>query len=324
MKATRLLLLFVWVSLDLLAQPQSRASKLTVHMGEVLEIDSDSLHIDTLIMQDNSRIVFLAPATKLVIENAFIGKKCTWDASGNSVKKKIRPGSHFTNASTLRAAPLYPDGSQGDNGSHGADGVPGRDLYATVLFRFLGELTIDTRGGSGRMGGAGSLGVGGLSESNLPTGGKGGDGGMGGDGGDGGTISLSYASTGFTPIFNEGGFRSIYFEYRGGKGGTGGAPGSGGPGGMPTWRYDYSNSAGVAVVGGRAPDGGGVPGKDGPAVLTPRYDSNPTGVVVEVQGQRGPDGGSGRMGLSGEDGRTVFWSLTNLINVPFFVRERHP
>ena len=57
---------------------------LTVPKGETLEINSDSLQIDTLIMHDNSRIIFQATATILFLENAFIGRDCSWECAGQN------------------------------------------------------------------------------------------------------------------------------------------------------------------------------------------------------------------------------------------------
>lgn len=283
MKTTQLLLVCLWMSMDIPAQSQTHTSKLIVEKGEVLELSSESLYFDTLIMQDNSRIVFLAPETKLVIENAFIGKNCLWDASGKSAKKKIKPTSEKWSADPYGYSAKYFSRSQGSAGPgrKGADGNPGRDISATVLFQFLGELTIDVKGGYGHMGGHGYSGAAGANGSNFPVGGSGGAGGMGGNGGDGGTISLSYACDGFSPVFNKGGFRSIHLECHGGKGGIGGRPGKGGAGGMPTVRYDYSNA-------------------------------RTANAIAEWEGQKGRAGRFGRNGPAGEDGQSGGITLNKL------------
>lgn len=193
------------------------------------------------------------------------------------------------------------------------DGEPGRNLQVVVLFDFLGELTVDVSGGYGRMGRRGTNGGHGQNGSNIiPTGGTGGDGGIGGNGGDGGKISLSYACTGFTQALNEGGFRSIFFKYHGGKGGTGGAPGRGGAGGMPRRTYDYSTLARVAPINVPVPAGSDGPEKTGPVLPVKSDITNPTGYVAEWEGQRGHDASSGRMGMSGADGKDGALILTKL------------
>ncbi len=232
-------------------------------MGEVLEVFSDSLHIDTLIMQDDSRIVFLAPETKLVIENAFVGKNCKWDASGASAinKPKFNALSVFADGSTATYIPKT-QRVQMVNASNN-----GRNIYASVIFRFLYGLTIDTSGEYGHVGRTGMTGAKGLDGSNAaPNGQPGGDGGPGGSGGDGGTLSLLYACDGFSPVFLKEGFRSINLLYRGGLGGSGGPPGRGGNGGVARRYIDNGNN------------------------------------TVEWDGRKGSTGPYGRFGPSGDNG----------------------
>lgn len=122
-----LLLLFVCVSVGL--QAQQVVSKLTVAKNQVLEISETDLQIDTLIMEDKARVVFLAPDTRLTIRNAIIGKKCSWDASAKSVRTSAQEE------------------------VNSMDGMPGRSIDAQVTFRTLGSLTIDASGADGRNGG---------------------------------------------------------------------------------------------------------------------------------------------------------------------------
>lgn len=198
MKTPKALLVFLFLSFGL--QAQYSKSKLTVAKNEVLEISESDVHIDTLIMEDKSRIVFLALETKLVIGNAFIGKNCVWDASG-----KV----------TMRALQR----EFGANKSYRADGFPGHHLYATVMFQSLGELKIDAYGTHGRKGRYPTSTY--PSTSIYP---RGSDGEQGGDGGDGGIVSLTYGTAGFPIAFNEGGSRSIQVNLPGGRGGLGGPP----------------------------------------------------------------------------------------------------
>lgn len=161
---------------------QYAVSKLHLAGKEVLEISESDVHIDTLIMDDKSRIVFKMPDTRLVIKNAFIGERCAWDLSGNS------------------GGPVVDSISKG---------LSGRNLNADVVFRYLGDLKINAAGANGRK------------VSDRYTFDYGDVAKQGGDGGDGGAVSLTYRTTGFPVTFNDGGIRSIKVDTRGGRGGVG-------------------------------------------------------------------------------------------------------
>lgn len=163
---------------------QYTVSKLTVPKGDEIQISDGEVQIDTLIMEDKSKIVFLALETRLTIKHAFIGKKCSWDASG---------ARQVTVQTNEYAAP---------------SGMPGRDLHANVMFHSLGYLTINTAGANGKNG---------FSRA-FP-----GDGKQGGDGGNGGQVSLTYRSPGFPITFDEGDLHSIYLKLEGGRAGVGGS-----------------------------------------------------------------------------------------------------
>jgi len=173
------------LGLSLGAFAQYTVSKLTVPKGDEIQISDGEVQIDTLVMEDKSSIVFLAPETQLTIKNAFIGKKCSWDASAYTGPVRFQPTE---------------DGA--------LSGMPGRDLHVNVMFHSLGYLTINTSGANGKNG---------LTRT-FP-----GDGKQGGNGGNGGKVSLAYRSPGFPITFDEGDLHSIYLKLEGGRAGVGGS-----------------------------------------------------------------------------------------------------
>lgn len=219
--------------------------KLVVRKGETLKINSDSLHIDTLIMHDNSRIIFRAPATILFLENAFIGRDCSWECAGQNGAVGKSP------KNALDATHLF-----------GLDGQNGRSLEVTVLFRFLGSLTINTSGGRG---GSGVSGNGRSYEINSN--GRGVAGSSAGNGGAGGSLSILYACDGFLPVFN--GMKrdhAIMLQFNGGKGGIGGRGGKGAVSGPSKSMTGYSGVPGKDGLNGQ-PGKSGEDGRDGILVL---------------------------------------------------------
>ncbi len=122
-------------------------------------------------------------------------------------------------------------GLNGEPGSLGSNGEPGKDLKIDVAqLDIHGVLSIELQGGNGGDGGTGGKGSHGGKTTVHCTGngGNGGSGGNGGNGGKGGTLSLSVQS--YEPavlvtkvnLTNRGGYRGL-----GGEGGKGGARGSG-------------------------------------------------------------------------------------------------
>jgi hypothetical protein len=276
MKTPKALLVFLLLSFGL--QAQYSKSKLTVAKNDVLEISESDVDIDTLIMGDKSRIVFLALETKLVIRNAFIGENCIWDASGKS---------------TMRASQR----EAGTNKSYRADGFPGHHLYATVvMFQSLGELEIDAHGTQGRRG-----------RSPEFINAKGSDPERGGDGGDGGIVSLIYGTAGFPIAFNEGGVHSINVNLSGGRGGIGGAPPrttSGfGNARLPISSHNAAwNQSGIP----KSTNASGEKAADLPQPVLTSY----LGGIANVSYSRTPAPGSwGRSGRPGRDGRLVLQKL---------------
>jgi len=157
-----------------------------------------SIDIDTLIMDRNSSLKFERRSVTMNVKKAVIETNVTWDGAGES---GVGTGGH---------------------------GTMGANLNLYVSFSKLGQLTIDTRGGSGMKGAYSSRNF-----INSPSG----NGGSGGNGGNGGSVYLSYRSEGFTPIFKRAKTNSLIVKTKGGAGGTGGS------GEAPNPRSAGSNSS---------------------------------------------------------------------------------
>jgi hypothetical protein len=158
--------------------------KIVVPDGQEYLVQTDSLYLDTLILGDNSKLKFLYARTKMIVENAFAGDNCLWDAAGKN-------GANGTSGSL--------------DGEHGEDG---KNLVLVIVFRELKHLLIRTDGGAGGNGFHASTG------RSMSV-----NGGNAGDGGDGGLLELHYSSVGFLPRFNEKSEHSISFCYTGGNAG---------------------------------------------------------------------------------------------------------
>jgi len=167
-------------------------TSLRIPKKKVFVVQTDSLYLDTLIMEDKSVLTF-PQATRFIVENAFIGHGCKLSSAG------------------------------ADGRSEGDSGADGHTLWMVITFSSLGSLVIDTHGGNGARGSSGS--TGGSVQSGAVVGG--GPGGPGGDAGNAGDLNLFYSARGFIPVFNEDRDQSIRLIYSGGKAGAGGA---GGPG----------------------------------------------------------------------------------------------
>jgi hypothetical protein len=227
-------------------------SNLVVKKSETLTVLIDSLYVDTLMMHDNSTLLFPQP-TLVIVEHAFIGNKASFDASGEKGNSGKR--GEQRNQSTM----------------HGEAGSHGRSLQIVIIFERLGTLTINTSGGKGGDGANGRRGGSGMSGALGGNDGERGEmGGNGGNGGHGGNVHLHYAGNGFFPLINPGKERNngITIIIAGGKGGRSGRPGSGGWGGSA---YQWGSST---PTGARGKDGsygqpgiGGIDGKDGELVL---------------------------------------------------------
>lgn len=77
-------------------QPAHYTSKLIIKQDEVYKVNNDSIYMDTLIMLDNSTLRFVQ-TTKLIVEHAFIGINCAFDASGEDGVNGIASSNGLTN-----------------------------------------------------------------------------------------------------------------------------------------------------------------------------------------------------------------------------------
>jgi hypothetical protein len=207
---------------------QHHYSRIQIPSKETWLAMVDSVYVDTLIMEDKSSIRFIK-ASVLIVEQAYIGEKCLLTSAGV-------------------------DGKQ-----LGESGEPGQSLSLVIVFKGLGSLVIDTRGGDGKSGARGSAGANGASyqEQGKP-------GGNGGNGGNAGNLRLFYAAERFQPLFNGEGKGSVQLLYNGGRSGAGG---EGGPGGKPIVPSSRGGSGTVCGTCPAAPSGPrgnpGAPGLDG-------------------------------------------------------------
>lgn len=184
-----LLILFAHCSLAQLKLEQEHYTKLVVPEGIYAEVWLMSLKADTLIMEDNSSLRFVAHRHALMVNRAIIRGAVKWEGVGKAGD---------------------------DEGDRGEDGV---DLILQMTISELDRLLIDTRGGAGAKGRSPTARQGYINMANP---------GKGGNGGDGGDVQLSYRCIGFTPQFNKGKRNAIHFKTKGGAGGAGGFRNAGG------------------------------------------------------------------------------------------------
>jgi hypothetical protein len=183
-------------------------AKIAVPDNQEFYVQTDSLYLDTLILGNNSKLKFLFTRTKMIVENAFIGNNCLWDATGKA-------------------------GATGTlNLPNGGDGEDGKNLVLVIVFRELKHLLIRTDGGAGGNG---------VHASTGRTIGI--DGGNAGDGGDGGLLELHYSSVGFLPRFNEEREHSISLSYSGGNAGHFGFGKKDIKGPRPAGEKEYNHAA---------------------------------------------------------------------------------
>lgn len=195
---------------------QNQYSKIIIPKNEVYTVVVDSIYIDTLIMEDRSKLLFNLSSV-LIIESASIGEGCIWDASGE-------------NAS-----------------GYGEDGLPGKSISTVMFVVSLGDLTISTQGGSGSNGAVGRPGSRGEHGAQYADGGTGGNGGDGGNGGNAGDIKLHYSSKKVISNFGDQSDYTIILNNKGGNRGEGGAGGKGGAGGMPRGETDPQTGKTISV-----------------------------------------------------------------------------
>jgi hypothetical protein len=230
---------------------QASERKLIIPKNNTFQLHTDSIYLDTLILKDNSILRFTS-STLLIVENAFIGTNCQFDASGQAGLNGTSP--------TTGIASL-----------DGEAGTAGYDLNLIINFKSLGTLLITTEGGMGGNGASGKTGPSGLNGSmNEADGGRGENGGKGGNGGNGGNILLHYWSDNFLISFATAKTNQhlIKFNYSGGRPGLGGDGGRGGRAGEPIISLNSS------ITGVRGKEGlsgtkgnNGLPGLDGELFL---------------------------------------------------------
>lgn len=257
-----ILLIVILPNLNLIAQvlDQSHYSKVIVPRNMSYQVRVDSVYIDTLIMENDSKFEFSLP-TILIIEAATIGERCVWDAAG---KDAIGEGNH---------------------------GQPGKNISSVIVIKSLGSLIITTQGGNGANGANGRPGSSGLNGTQYADGGDGGIGWDGGNSGNGGDIKFHYSSKKLVSAtapgagrakrlrdhgYRQGGY-TVIFNNKAGTRGEGGSGGRGGSAGNPKGEPDYQTGKLISVgnrgVPGRAGQNGnpGVQGVDGRLIFK-RFD----------------------------------------------------
>lgn len=58
--------------------------KIIIPKNETYALEVDSVHIDTLILKDKSTLKCMNSNSMVIIDNALIGEKCTFDAAGTN------------------------------------------------------------------------------------------------------------------------------------------------------------------------------------------------------------------------------------------------
>jgi len=243
---------------------QNYYSKVILGINEKQTIDIDSIHIDTLILGDNSILAFNSD-TYAYFKNISIGKNCKIDGSGYNGDDKQKPINNFSQkqiASTITNEIASRPASSKDSKLDGNHGAPGKNLVLILFIKELSNLTINTTGGDGVDGVSGRDGF----DSNFyyQDGGNGEDGGRGGDGGAAGNLNLYYRCEGFSLSFADNGKHSIQLNLAGGNPGIGGNGGIGGRYGSQG--AETRNNKGSRGINGK--DGEkGMQGKKGELVL---------------------------------------------------------
>lgn len=221
---------------------QIRLSTLVLKPKEVFELkNTDILVVDTLIMQDSSKIVLNKTKSENYIhaKQVIIGKGCLIDgeiASGKS--GKAGKNGITSNAPCSNGGP----GANGLNGQVGPVGIT-LSLYLTHI-NVEGSLMLNLDGGDGGDGGKGGNGGGGGSGTTVCLAGNGGHGGNGGNGalgGQGGTLNI-HCKECFDLHLLIG--EKIIIRNYGGFGGLAGSGGFGGQAGLgPSPTKDGRNGA---------------------------------------------------------------------------------
>lgn len=228
--------LLLFLLFPLMLPGQVRLSKLTVSMKKSYEITSSYLlDVDTLVMEDSSRIILNHNKREnfIRIKVVIIGNYCTIVGHGMNGTMGKNGAFGRTYSGPCR------DGSTGKDGTDGQDGQPGVNLFL-YLDKIIvnGILVLDLAGGNGGDGGNGGEGGGG-SPGTLHCdggdGGRGGNAGSGGDGGQGGSLNFGGLDMESMRLMLG---TQIIVNTLGGDFGYGGLPGNGGSAGLGPAKKD--------------------------------------------------------------------------------------
>lgn len=200
--------------------------KLEVKAGESFEITgTDILVVDTLVMQDSSRIILNREKADNFIHAKVIriGKGCMIMGKGDNGTDGASGYGGYTAEGPCK------DGVAGRNGTAGTASQNGVNLF--LYFDQLiitGNLSFELSGGNGGDGGRGGNGGGGSPGTRLCSGGNGGNGGNGangGNGGNGGNLTLTCNNCADLRNLLGGKIKVRTYGGNGGLGGEGGHPG---------------------------------------------------------------------------------------------------
>jgi hypothetical protein len=209
---------------------QVRLSRLELKRHEVYEIkQADILVVDTLIMNDSSRLVFDHQVTenflhvkKLIIHGiAYVDGHGIHGLRGRNGRTGSSPSSPCTPGGVGLA------GTEGTNGGRGLT----LSLYLSDI-DIKGKLVIDVSGGDAGDGGNGGRGGGGGPGTRLCAGGNGGNGGPGSKGGNGGDAGIVNLIAPRIPELRSMLDQTVIVRNYGGNHGLGGNGGAGGDAGL--------------------------------------------------------------------------------------------
>lgn len=220
---------FLFVS-SITCLAQIRLDKLVIKSGETYQIaNSDILVVDTLIMQDGSKLILnRAKADNFIHAKVIkIGRKCEIIGNGINGENGIKGLGGYTATGPCK------DGIPAKSGTAGTSATAGVNLYLYFgKMTVADKLLIELSGGNGGDGGSGGNGGGGSPGTRLCAGGNGGYGGSGGAGGDGGDAGNLTLSCPVCPDLRAWVGNNITVRSYGGNGGLGGEGGLGGFAGL--------------------------------------------------------------------------------------------
>jgi hypothetical protein len=254
----RIIVLLLVLVIPGLMMGQVRLARLELKKHEVYEIKkADILVVDTLIMNDSSRLVFdhQVPENFLHVKKWIVHGVAFVDGHG-IYGLRGRNGRTGSSPST----PCTPGGVglAGTEGTNGANGLTISSYLSDIEIK--GKLVIDVSGGDAGDGGNGGRGGGGGPGTRLCAGGNGGNGGPGSKGGNGGNAGTVNLIAPRIPELRSMLDQTIIIRTYGGNHGLGGNGGAGGDAGLsPTGNTKMDGRTGRK--GQRGPDG--IAGKPG-------------------------------------------------------------